>query len=254
MLTFNYGVMNSAKSVNLICKAYELKQKNLKYICVYPEIDNRTEDGFITSRAGLKIEAKKIKNGFYLYKELRKIIDEGYKYILVDEVQFLDERCVNMFLHVSEKHNINILCYGLLTDFQTHLFPASKRLVEIADKLHNIESYCECGNKASINARINKEGKLVTEGDQFLIGSEDKYKTLCKGCYLKELESKHGKVNASRIEYNKGDVLIHAKDYEEFEVQKVYEEHLKIVSRDNKRKSKIYNIDYINQNFILKCF
>ena len=184
MIVFNYGTMNSAKSVNLICKAYELKQKNLKYICLYPEVDNRTEEGFITSRAGLKIEAKKIINGYYLNKELRKIIDEGYKYILVDEVQFLDEQCINMFLHISERHNINVLCYGLLTDFQTHLFPASKRLVEIADKLHHIESYCDCGNIASVNARIDKEGNIVTEGSQIEIGAEDKYITLCKKCYL----------------------------------------------------------------------
>ena len=184
MIVFNYGVMNSAKSVNLICKAYELKQKNLKYICLYPEVDSRTEEGFITSRAGLKIEARKIINDVVLYIELLKLIEDGYNYILIDEVQFLDEKCIEVLSSLSTKYDVNILCYGLLTDFQTKLFPASKRLVEIADKLHHIESYCDCGNIATINARIDKEGNIVTEGSQIEVGAEDKYITLCKKCYL----------------------------------------------------------------------
>ena len=189
MITFNYGTMNSAKSVNLICKAYELKQKNLKYICLYPKLDTRTDNGFITSRAGLKVLAIPIINKDNLRDILEKFYLLDFSYVLIDEIQFLTKEEIDILLEASINDNMNILCYGLLTDFKTEMFEASKRLVEVADELHHIKSYCNCGNIASVNARIDKKGNIVNEGSKILIGAEDKYITLCKKCYYKKLNN-----------------------------------------------------------------
>jgi thymidine kinase len=75
------------------------------------------------------------------------------------------------------------MCYGLRTDFQTRLFPGSKRLLELADTIEEIKSTCSCGGKAIVNARVDKDGNIVTDGSQVEVGAEDKYITLCRQCY-----------------------------------------------------------------------
>lgn len=186
MIIFNYGVMNSAKTVNLICKAYELKQRGFQYVCFKPSIDTRTEGNIIKSRAGLEIDAFNISNTYQLSTKIEECIQDGIKYILLDEIQFFSKESIDVLVNYSIMYNLNILCYGLLTDFKVQLFPASKRLVEVADKLHHIESYCECGNVATINARFNKHGHIVVKGNQIEVGAEDKYITLCKRCFVKK--------------------------------------------------------------------
>ena len=187
-LIFNYGVMNSAKTVNLICKAYELKQKGFRSLCLKPSIDTRSETNLIRSRAGLTIEAVEIKDTKHLKDTLESSIKLKYSYILIDEIQFFKEEDIDLLCQFSLEYNISILCYGLMTDFQTKMFPASKRLVELADELHHIQSYCGCGNIATINARIDKNGNIIIEGNQIEIGAEDKYMTLCKSCFYKSYD------------------------------------------------------------------
>ena len=186
MLIFNYGAMNSAKTVNLICKAYELKQKNMDYLCIKPHNDNRFSESKIVSRAGLEIDAIPILDSSHL----QKILEDKrglYKYILVDEVQFFDTKSIDLLMKYSVIDDINVLCYGLMTDFQTNLFPASKCLVEYADELYHIKSYCSCGNIATVNARIDSSRNIITSGNQVEIGAENNYITLCKKCYFQQI-------------------------------------------------------------------
>lgn len=187
-IVFNYGVMNSAKTVNLICKAYELKQKGFRSLCLKPSIDTRTESNIIRSRAGLSIDAIGIKNTKHLADTLKISIKLKYSYILIDEIQFFKEEDIDLLSQFSLAYNVSVLCYGLMTDFQTRMFPASKRLVELADELHHIQSYCGCGNIATNNVRIDHDGNIITEGKQIEIGAEDKYITLCKSCFYESLE------------------------------------------------------------------
>ena len=194
-LIFNYGVMNSAKTVNLICKAYELKQKGFRSLCLKPSIDTRTESNIIRSRAGLSIEAIEIKDHNHLKDTLEVSVKLKYSYILIDEIQFFKEEDIDLLCQFSLKHNVSILCYGLMTDFKTNMFPASKRLVELADELHHIQSYCSCGNIATVNVRVDEDGDVITEGDQIEVGAEDKYITLCKSCFYESLEWQNKNIN-----------------------------------------------------------
>ena len=116
---------------------------------------------------------------------------KGLKWILVDESQFLTEKQVEELAAVADNYGINVICYGLRTDFKTQLFPGSKRLFELADSIEEIKSSCYCNSKTSINARIDKNKKIVTDGEQIEVGGDDKYISLCRKCYFKKIGNKY---------------------------------------------------------------
>ena len=114
-----------------------------------------------------------------------------FKWILVDEAQFLTEKQVDELTEIVDKHGINVICYGLRTDFQTHLFPGSKRLFEVADTIEELKSTCSCGNKTIYNARFNSFGTMVTEGAQVEVGGDDRYTSICRKCYKNNKKNKN---------------------------------------------------------------
>ena len=96
----------------------------------------------------------------------------------------LTEKQVDELAAIADMMEINVICYGLRTDFRTKLFPGSKRLFEIADSIEEIKSSCSCNSKTIFNARIDSEGKVVTDGEQIEVGGNDKYIALCRKCYF----------------------------------------------------------------------
>ena len=80
-----------------------------------------------------------------------------------------------------------MLCFGLRTDFQTHFFPGARRLMELADSLTEIKTVCSCGRKATVNARLDAAGRIVTEGDQVLLGGNDSYMAMCHQCWMQRI-------------------------------------------------------------------
>jgi thymidine kinase len=76
----------------------------------------------------------------------------------------------------------------LRTDFLTRLFPGSKRLLEIADELSEIKTMCECGKKATVTARIDGTGKIVTAGRQVVLGGNDRYIAMCHKCFVTKVK------------------------------------------------------------------
>ena len=101
---------------------------------------------------------------------------------IVDEAQFLTPEQVDDLKFFAATVHSPVYCYGLRTDFRTKLFDGSKRLFEVADRLVELESICDCGDKAIFSARYSK-GKLVTKGQQVDIGGDDKYKAVCYKCW-----------------------------------------------------------------------
>lgn len=195
-LIFNYGVMNSAKSLNLIAKAYELKQRGFNIFCFKPATDNRHSKTSIVSRAGLSVSCELL---FLNEEPIKTAISNKIKcdrvdYILIDEVQFLSAKDIDELAKIVDKYNVTVICHGLLTDFKTCLFSGSKRLVEVADELNHITSQCACGRNATINARINKvDNSLIVEGEQIVVGGEELYETMCRKCYYKKLTNQRRK-------------------------------------------------------------
>ena len=116
-----------------------------------------------------------------------------WDFVIVDEAQFLSENQVNELAKIADECGINVICYGLRTDFQTHLFPGSKRLFEIADTFEEIKSQCEDGEKNIFNARIDQNGEIVTDGEQVQVGAEDCYKSVSRKEYSRMLSKKQFK-------------------------------------------------------------
>lgn len=189
-LIFNYGVMNSAKSMHLLTTAFNLEERGIPFLCLKPSIDTRDVDK-IKSRVGLERECMTVypkTNVFELvqtYFNFLSIKDSTLKWILVDEAQFLTTEQVNDLAKVVDILNIGVICYGIRTDFRSKLFEGSKRLFELADEFHELKSSCSCGNKAVINARVDENNNIIVDGEQIEIGGNERYITLCRKCYNK---------------------------------------------------------------------
>ncbi len=184
---YKFGTMNSGKSMHLLATAYNFQEHNIPFLVLKSEIDNRDGENVIHSRALGDRECVSIRKDANIYEIVAtytEISGEKLKWILVDESQFLTEEQVEELVAIADNMGINIICYGLRTDFRTRLFPASKRLFELADSVEEIKSSCYCGSKTIVNARINSERQIVTEGAQVEVGGDDRYVSLCRRCYF----------------------------------------------------------------------
>lgn len=180
LLTFYYGTMNSSKTANALMLKYSLEQKHINVLLLKPAIDTRSGENIVKSRIGLMSEAITFNKEDNLIEKLKYY---EFDAIILDECQFATENQIEELKQIAINKNINIYCYGLKTDFTSHLFSGSKRLLELADKLVELETYCDCGNLATINARF-VDGKIVKSGEQIVIGGEELYKPMCYSCWL----------------------------------------------------------------------
>ena len=140
----------------------------------------------IRSRIGIERECRWIFHNTNLYlfaRDLYKKDGRIVDWFLIDEAQFLTAAQVDQLARIVDDLGSNVICYGLRTDFQTHLFEGSRRLFEIADTIDEIKSTCNCGHKTIVNARIDASGNIVEEGDQVEIGGDDRYVAVCRKCW-----------------------------------------------------------------------
>ena len=196
-LRFYYGSMSSGKSLKLLSTAYNLEENNIQIMVLKPSLDTRDGEGIIRSRAGLERKCIMIDRDVNLYKAIKaykNVLDaqfEKLRWVIVDEAQFLTKEQVDQLSDVVDFLDVNVMCFGLRTDFQSNLFEGSKRLFEIADDIEEIKATCSCGEKkTSINARFDENGDIITEGTQVEIGGNDKYKALCRRCWKNKIRDK----------------------------------------------------------------
>ncbi len=185
-LYFRYGTMGSAKTALLLTTAYNFEERHMDYMCLKPIVDTREQASIIHSRIGIQRECRWIYADTDLYELARDLYRTDSRIVdwyLIDEAQFLSEAQVDQLSRVVDDFGSNVICYGLRTDFQTHLFEGSRRLFEIADTIDEIKSTCNCGHKTIVNARIDSDGHIVTEGDQVEIGGDDRYVAVCRKCW-----------------------------------------------------------------------
>ena len=179
--------MGSSKSLRLLAMAHGFDEKNIPIVVFKPSADTRDGVDKVKSRAGLERECICVDSDINLYElvnDFNHVImatqGKELKWILVDECQFLTEEQIDQLSDIVDYLGINVMCYGLRTDFKSKLFPASKRLFEMADEIEEIKTTCECGKKASINARFSEDGTIITEGNQILVGGDDLYHAICR--------------------------------------------------------------------------
>lgn len=185
-LYFRYGTMGSAKTALLLTQAYNFEERGMQYLCMKPIIDDREKDNVIRSRIGIERKCEWIYPDTDIYAMISQLYHSTgviKDWILIDESQFLREQQIDQLSRIVDDFGTNVVCYGLRTDFQSRMFEGSRRLFELADSIDEIKSTCSCGRKTIINARIDREGNIVTDGAQVEIGGDDKYVALCRSCW-----------------------------------------------------------------------
>lgn len=182
-LYFRFGAMGSGKTIDLLKVAYNYQERGQEVVLYTAEIDNRYEVGKITTRIGLQADAKTFNSDTNIYREV-KSLDPKPACILIDEAQFLTRRQVLQLTDIVDILDIPVICYGLRTNFKMKFFSGSLPLMEMADKIEEIKTICDCGAKATVNMRMIN-GVPVTSGPDILIGGNDSYKAVCRKCYKK---------------------------------------------------------------------
>lgn len=190
-LYFRYGTMNSSKTAQALMIKYNYEQQGKSVALLKPAVDDRYGPDVVKSRIGLESKAIAISSTkniyeFYIRNEYQNYYPDKARpdVIIVDEAQFLTAEQVDQLKELSNDF-IPILCFGLKTDSQTHLFEGSKRLIELANSLVEIKTVCKCGKKAEISARIHN-GKIVKNGEQIQIGGNESYVPMCYDCWIHE--------------------------------------------------------------------
>lgn len=181
-LYFYYSAMNAGKSTVLLQSSYNYKERGMDTLLFTPSIDTRYGQGKISSRIGLSAEAMSFDSDLNLfeYTKLQKQQNPKLACILIDEAQFLNREQVLQSSDIADKLNLPVLAYGLRSDFQGMAFEGSLNLLIWADNLIEIKTICHCGKKATMNARIDSEGRVVKKGEQVLIGDNDRYTAMCR--------------------------------------------------------------------------
>ena len=183
-LYFKYGAMGSSKTAQALITKFNYEERGMKVWLIKPSIDNRDGANIIRSRIGLEAFADVMTpetDIFALFEESHRDSDV----IITDECQFFTPEQIDQLRRIVDVYDIPVMCFGLRTDFLTHLFPGSRRLFEVADSITEIKTICSCGSKATVNARIDEAGNVVTTGSQILIGGNDSYIAMCHKCWKK---------------------------------------------------------------------
>ena len=183
-LYFKYGAMGSSKTAQALITKYNYEENDMSVWLIKPSADTRDGADVLRSRIGLQANVEVMTPETDIFDRFTKTQKGQCDVVIVDECQFMTPQQVDQLRAIVNEYEIPVLCFGLRTDFQTKLFPGSLRLMELADVIEEIKTMCDCGAKATINARIDSEGFIVTQGAQVVLGGNDSYIAMCHRCYI----------------------------------------------------------------------
>ena len=189
-LYFKYGAMGSSKTAQALITKYNYEENGLQVWLIKPSADTRDGEKILRSRIGLEARVETVTPEQDVLEMFRVNRLGRCDVIIVDECQFLTSAQIDQLREIVNEYDIPAMCFGLRTDFQTRLFPGSMRLMEVADTIQEIKTICDCGNKATVNARIDGQGHIVTEGAQVVLGGNDSYIAMCHRCYIRGIRER----------------------------------------------------------------
>ena len=184
-LYFRYAAMNAGKSTALLQAAHNYEERGMHVALFTAALDERGGPGVIGSRLGLHRSAATFGPGTAFS---RQALPAELACVLVDEAQFLTPEQVHQLHRLANREKLPVICYGLRSDFQGRGFPGAIALLTLADDLEEMKTICACGRKASMNMRIDAQGRRVREGEQVLIGGNESYRAVCPSCFYAEEE------------------------------------------------------------------
>ncbi len=189
-LYFKYGAMGSSKTAQALITKYNYEENDLSVWLLKPSADTRDGQNILRSRIGLEAEVEIVPPQANLEELFLKERVGSCDVIIVDECQFLTMEQIDQLRTIVDEYGIPVMCFGLRTDFRTKLFPGSLRLMEVADTIQEIKTICDCGAKATVNARIDASGHIITEGAQVVLGGNDTYIAMCHKCYIRGIRER----------------------------------------------------------------
>jgi len=182
-LYFRYSTMASGKSLDLLKTAYNYEERDKKVTLLTSSLDDRFGKNRIASRVGISRDAILFNNN----TDILSLINKNYSdcdCVLVDEAQFLTKKQVWQLTDIVDSLNIDVIAYGLRSDFKGEPFEGSIYLMTLSDEIEELKTVCKYGDRASMNMRI-QNGLPVFDGDKVLIGGNDSYLPVCRSYYKK---------------------------------------------------------------------
>ena len=177
--------MNAGKSTALLQAAYNYEERGMRVRMFTAAHDDRTGVGLIGSRLGLQRQAETFGADTQFDAEW---LGEGIACLLIDEAQFLSPDQVRQLHRLAHQHQVPVLCYGLRSDFRGDAFPGAVALLTLADDLEEMKTICACARKASMNLRVDAQGRRVKEGEQIMIGGNESYRAVCPSCFYSDAD------------------------------------------------------------------
>lgn len=184
-LYFRYGVMGSSKSAQALITKFNYEEQGMRVWLIKPAADTRYGTDVVRSRIGLEQKGDVITEEMNLFEIFRDREKEFNDVIIADEAQFLTPEHIEQLRDIVDNYNVPVMCFGLRTDFRTKMFHGSARLFELADSVSELKTVCTCGGKAMVNARIDGDGHVITEGAQIMLGGNESYRPMCYKCWKK---------------------------------------------------------------------
>ncbi len=192
-LYFKYGAMGSSKTAQALITKYNYEENDMQVWLLKPSADTRDGVATLRSRIGLEAQVEVIAPQADVYQRFRDTQAGKCHAVIVDECQFMTPEQIDQLRAIVNDFSVPVMCFGLRTDFQTRLFPGSMRLMELADCIEEIKTMCDCGAKATVNARIDSDGYIITQGAQVVLGGNDSYIAMCHKCYIRGIRE-HKKI------------------------------------------------------------
>ena len=189
-LYFKYGAMGSSKTAQALITKYNYEENDLNVWLIKPSADTRDGADILRSRIGLEATVEIIAPNVNVYDLFQSTRQGNCHVIIADECQFFTPEQIDQLRGIVDDFNIPIMCFGLRTDFLCNLFPGSRRLMEVADTIQEIKTICDCGSKATVNARIDGNGHIVTQGAQVVLGGNDSYIAMCHKCWIRGIRER----------------------------------------------------------------
>ena len=177
-LYFRYSAMNAGKSTALLQVAHNYEEKG-QQVCLYTAaIDLRYGAGQVTSRLGPQRSAHVFDADYDFFTQTPQV-----NCVLLDEAQFLSALQVRQLHQLAHLRGVPVICYGLRSDFLGEPFVGASYLLTLADTIEELKNICTCGKKATLNIRVDANGKRLTSGAQIDIGGNERYQHVCGRCF-----------------------------------------------------------------------
>ena len=183
-LYFRYAAMNAGKSTALLQVAHNYEERGLRVLLFTAAHDDRSGQGRIGSRLGLVRPAATFGTDTdFRHADLLALAGGRLACLLIDEAQFLTPAQVRQLHRLAHQDHLPVICWGLRSDFQGEAFPGAAMLLTLADDLEEMKTICACARKATMNLRIDAEGRRVKQGEQVVIGGNERYRAVCPDCF-----------------------------------------------------------------------